>query len=72
MMDALAAPQIFNVRNAAKDYVKVLGKKEDEALAPEEQQQGASPMQEMADKMKVKAPDMFSPDSIESVLNAQL
>lgn len=81
--DAAALPQVFNVGYAAKEYVKTLGKKEDEALvqAPEG---GEDPLAQMmaqfgggggapgASQKPRPAPKEFAPDSMESILNAQL
>ena len=63
--DALAAPQVLNVQNAAKDYVKALGKNEDEALAKAEGDQQQAEESAAADQQIESEP-------IEDILNQTL
>ena len=76
LSDAATMPDVFNVKSAAKDYVKKLGKREDEALVEE---QAGNPMEEMLRQMKggqtqeeVKPMPGVESDSIESLLNASM
>ena len=70
MLDALSAPQILNPQYAAKEYVKSLGKREDEALV---QPKEANPLEQMQGKGTEQKPpnpaQSGAPDSIESILN---
>ncbi len=74
LSDAATMPDVFNVRNAAEDYVKKLGKKEDEALLEEPE----NPMEAMmkqttgGEEKEVKPMEGVQSDSIESLLNASL
>jgi hypothetical protein len=52
-IDAMGAPQVFNVEEAAKDYVEKLGKDPDQALAPK-QDAAQDPMAAMMAKMSGK------------------
>lgn len=66
--DALTAPQVLDVENAASDYVKKLGKNPDDALV----KKGANMMQEIRQTEGGQAPKAVpaeSPDSIENLLN---
>lgn len=70
--DAATMPNVLSVPYAAKEYIKALGKKEDEALV----QQSANPMEEMmkqamnGGKEQPKGVPGES-DALEQVLNAQ-
>ena len=71
LSDAAAMPQVLNVAFAAKEYIKQLGKNEDEALV----KQQANPMQQMMEQMKggeQKEPEPLPEDNVEQLLNAQL
>ena len=68
LSDAAAMPQVLSVDYAAKEYVKKLGKNEDEALV----KKAENPIQDLmkqAGQGEVKAPEM-KPDSIDSMLNS--
>jgi hypothetical protein len=71
MLDALSAPEILNPQYAAKEYVKSLGKREDEALV---QPKEANPLEQMMGGQKKEQPtpspvQAGAPDSVESILN---
>lgn len=67
-LDALANPQVFNVPEAARDYVKKLGKDEKKVLNGQEKKPQA-PAPEEGDQGIPKPPGEFDDNAIESVLN---
>ena len=74
MLDALSAPQVLNPQYAAKEYVKSLGKREDEALAKPTE---ANPLEQMMggkagaqkEQPTPSPAQSGAPDSIESIMN---
>ena len=67
-LDALSNPEIFNIPEAARDYVKKLGKDEKKALnAP--QQKKPAPVAGGEEDKAPQPPGEFDENAIESVLN---
>lgn len=72
LSDAIAMPQVLNVDYAAKEYVKALGKNQEEALArKQEVPEGMQGMTPQATQSPLQKP-MQSQDSLEEMLNASL
>jgi len=69
LSDAASMPQVLNVEYAAKEYVKSLGKKEDEALI----KKATNPMEEMMRQQGQQGSEMKpnKNDALEEILNAQ-
>lgn len=70
--DAAAMPNVLNPQYAAKKYVKALGEKEDEALTQTPDDPMAAMMSGQPGAGQRKPIPSNAPDSIESILNAQM
>jgi hypothetical protein len=64
LSDAATMPNVFNVKYAAEDYVKKLGKRVDEALVQEKE---TNPMEEMINKMRGPGEGQEVPQGIAGV-----